>query len=243
MNILRDPIWQFIGVIIAILFPLLLYVVQRNRKEVAYEIVSNTPILSLRTEVKGKVQVLLDNKPVNEARLVILRIWNSGNQPIRTEDYDQKNPIKFNFGSGTEVLDADILETIPSDLKSRSILRLNSESIEIEPLLLNRKDSIKIKLLISRFNGDISIDGRIVGVKQISIFTNKSSALFALFTIVYCLLFVPAFLLAVILIFNNIIILRIVSIICIILLMSLLILLFMRVRTFKRAMKLWKVKL
>jgi tetratricopeptide (TPR) repeat protein len=78
------------------------YLKQRGKK---YEIVSNIPVLSV-SEVKGRVEVLLDNHPVNDASLIVLKFWNGGDVPVRSEDFDGNNPIKLTFkedlqGKGT----------------------------------------------------------------------------------------------------------------------------------------------
>src|SRR2546425_10907232 len=119
MDILRDPVWQFIAVIIA-LIAIIVTLTQRYRKEIVYDIISDTPILSIKEEVKNRVKVLFDDKPMTNARLIILRIWNSGNVPIIPSDYIE--PITLNFGADAEILDADILASIPDDIKSKLTL-------------------------------------------------------------------------------------------------------------------------
>src|SRR5438445_4223381 len=106
MDFLRDPLWQFIGVIVA-LIAIFLTIAQRSRKEIVYEVVSDTPILSVRGEIKDQIQVLYKGKPLADARLIILRVWNLGNTPISLNDYVE--PINFDFGQKAEILDADIL--------------------------------------------------------------------------------------------------------------------------------------
>jgi hypothetical protein len=64
MDILRDPVWQFIGVLAA-LVTIFIALRQRNQKEIVYDIISDTPILSIKEEVKNRVKVLFDDKPVD----------------------------------------------------------------------------------------------------------------------------------------------------------------------------------
>lgn len=177
MAFLHDPFWQFIiyiGVtlfvgIITVVISILLYRKQRRRKLLTYQIVSDTPVLSAERELADKVQVLFNGKPVDDARLVVLRLWNAGNESIKTEDYDQQTPIVIDFGENTEVLDAEILETSPASIKMRQLLSIASDiaAILLQPLLLNSKDSITVKVLLSRFTGTIQVNARIDGVKEI----------------------------------------------------------------------------
>lgn len=109
MDWLRDPIWQFIGVIVAILIPLAAFALQRNKKELTYEVISNTPILrSVGTHTTSKIQVTLNNRPVTKARILVVRVKNSGSASTRTSDFDQNNPIAFSFRPKAEILDAEI---------------------------------------------------------------------------------------------------------------------------------------
>src|SRR5437762_7026078 len=77
----------------------------RKSKHLTYQVVSNTLLLSVeeKEELKGRIQVLLDNKPVGDVRLVVLRIWNSGNLSIKSEDY--KEPVVIDFGMLAEILE------------------------------------------------------------------------------------------------------------------------------------------
>lgn len=51
-EILRDPVWQFIGAIFAlaaIVIVVIIYWMQRQRKSLSYEIISCTPLLSVKS--------------------------------------------------------------------------------------------------------------------------------------------------------------------------------------------------
>src|SRR5437868_10774181 len=121
MEFIRDQLWQFVGVItslIAIGFSILFYLKQRRIKSISYEVISNVPVVSVEEEVKDKIQVLFNGKRIDDARLVVLRLWNSGNAPILSADFDR--PIKFDFGEKAEILDAAILETTPESIKDEA---------------------------------------------------------------------------------------------------------------------------
>ncbi len=165
--LLRDPIWQFVGAIltlIAIIATLAVYIGQRRKKSLMFEVLSKSPVLSAAEEIAGKLQILFQNQPVREVYLVVLRLFNAGNIPITSSDYERN--ISITFGGKARVLTAEVSETEPENLDAEISIKSLS-SIELKPTLLNPGDSITIKILVSDFEGNIQVDGRIVGVKQI----------------------------------------------------------------------------
>lgn len=165
-EILRDPVWQFIGATFAfaaVVVAIFLYWMQRQRKALSYEIISRTPLLSMEEEVQGKLQILFDDKLVQGVHLVAVRIINSGNVPIVSADYER--PVNLSFGENTQILTAEVSETNPEIL--RATAAIEDTKVVLAPVLLNSEDSITLKILVSQFDGQISVDGRIVGVKGI----------------------------------------------------------------------------
>ena len=165
-DILRDPLWQFAGAILAVLaiaISIVLYRLQRQSKELIYEIVSSTPLLGIQEEVDKKLQILFDGTPVEDVHLVELSLMNSGNTPILVTDYER--PISLSFAEETQVLTAEIVETNPESLHASA--KVEGKIIAFEPVLLNQGDLIKTKMLLSKFDGQGAVDGRIVGVRDI----------------------------------------------------------------------------
>lgn len=161
---LRDPLWQFIAVIVAIAIPIIIYYSQRQYKELSYEIISSSPLLAKSKEIEGNVQIFFDNKPVSNVYLVILKLINSGNTPISAKDYE--SPIAFNFGGNTNILSADVSKAEPESLKIN--LDKIKNKVILEPLLLNAGDTIIFKFILSDYSGDIKPEARIYGIKDIS---------------------------------------------------------------------------
>ena len=164
MTYLSDPALDtLIGIFVTILVAMVIYLLQRNRKEITFEVISDTLILSIGEEIKNKVQVIFGNKHISDARLVVFRIFNSGNVPILPTDYMEN--IKFTFGQKSEVLDAEILESKPTNIKA--FITHETNKVILEPVLLNSQESIKFKvLLINSKVGTANIAGRIVGINR-----------------------------------------------------------------------------
>lgn len=165
-DILRDPMWQFVAVILGILAILISYILYRKqgqKKALEYEIISSTPLLSMEEEVKGKLQILFDEEPVKQVHLIQVMIFNSGNVPILSTDF--KRPVGVSFGKEAQILTAEVAEVNPDSLDVST--EIKGDEVVLVPTLLNQGDSVKLKMLVSRFGGQIAVDGRIVGVKDI----------------------------------------------------------------------------
>src|SRR5688500_12158935 len=98
-DIFRDQIWQFIGAIlglVALVATIIIYLLQRRKKSLVYEVVTSAPLLSMSDEVKGKVQILYEGSPVQLVHLLIINIFNDGNLGIQASDFER--PLVFQFG-------------------------------------------------------------------------------------------------------------------------------------------------
>jgi hypothetical protein len=116
MQFLRDPIWQFIGIVVAssIGFAgIWVTIWLRNQKGLAWEVISTTPVVTVRDEAKEAIQVLYQGQPVHNVSQVILRIWNSGNTAILPGDFFA--PLALTFLC--QLLTFEVLTTRPSDLQ------------------------------------------------------------------------------------------------------------------------------
>jgi hypothetical protein len=182
-EILRDPVWQFIGAVFAILafaFGFFLYWKQRQRKELSYEFFYRAPLVSVEKAVERRVKILLDDKPVQNVYLVAVRILNSGNLPIVSADYEL--PVSLCFSENAQVISAvGVLETKPKSLPAP--VGFAKTKVVLAPILLNSGDSIMLIMLVNQFDGQIGVYGHIVGVKDIRELERESWEPFAKFVI------------------------------------------------------------
>jgi len=167
MGFLRDPIWQFFGAVIACIaigITLYLFILQRNKKALSYQVLTRTELLSVNKEIEGKIKIMFENMRVRYLHLVVIKVINDGNVPISVSDFFE--PLIFSFGENARVLDAEVIEVFPKTLKP--IISIEDKNrIKIEPSLFNSKDNFKIKLLIAQFGGYIEYQGRISGIGEI----------------------------------------------------------------------------
>ncbi len=165
-DLLRDPLWQFIGAFFALLtvaVTVLIYVLQRRKKRLSYEILSNSTLMTMREELEGRLEIRFDGEQVSNLHILEFKLFNSGNVPIASTDYERK--LEFDCGDEANVLSAEVTETVPADLNAT--IALVDNKIVCEPLLLNSKDSVSIKALISDYDGGLTSRARIIGVKTI----------------------------------------------------------------------------
>lgn len=165
-DLLRDPLWQFIGVIIAIVSvstAIFLSLRQRNRKAISYRIISSTPVLSVSEGVEGKLKILYENQEVKEVQLVVISVTNTGNVPIVENDYAQ--PLEVSFGMG-KLLTVEIMEKTPKELDITPLV--SGGKVVINKALLNQGDSFVFRALVAGFKDTINVNARIVGIKAIT---------------------------------------------------------------------------
>lgn len=166
---LRDPVWQFIGAalgVIVIIVMIILYRRQERHKELSCVIFSHTPLDAIEPQVvRRKLQISYDGKPVQDVHVLRIAVVNSGNVPITSADYE--SPITLRFGNEARVLTADIAGSEPNNL--RPSIEGKEQFIVMQPALFNQGDFIVLELLVSKYKPPIKVDGRIIGVKDISI--------------------------------------------------------------------------
>lgn len=163
---LRDPIWQFIGAVLAIgaiAATLIVYRLQKNRKDLTYRVRSSTRVISVGEEIAGKLQITYEGIPITGAQLLVIEIANTGNLPVPSSDWE--TPITLRLKHGGVICSSELTATNPPNLEIK--LKTDSEFVRIQPTLLNSGDSISIKLLITEFMEAPEVEGRIIGVKQI----------------------------------------------------------------------------
>ena len=151
-----------IGTIVGIAALVLAYWIYRQQtsKIAAYRVIPDSQ----------EYKYLKDILTKRGEKLLLLKLQNIGSLPITKEDFYDGNPIVFEFGKGTEIRQVEVLETDPQSIEDevKAKLQFNAEKLTIAPLLLNKYTFIKLKVIIARFNGEVStgkmqiIGGKIV---------------------------------------------------------------------------------
>jgi len=158
-------VWQFFGVLIAILSIIIttvFFIKGRKKKSLSYEILTVIPLLDVNPNVQDKVKISYEGKNVKQVHLIAMYITNDGNFPITESDYVRS--LSLSFGSG-KVLSAEIVDSNPPELSAA--LTIKEDKVLFTKTLLNEGDSFTVRILVAQFTGTAKLDGRIVGVKEV----------------------------------------------------------------------------
>lgn len=183
---LRDPIWEYRGWkinVIALVVTVILgvggmaigywqWASGRTEKSLSYGIVSQGPLVDVKDEAKGRLQVLLDGKPVTNVTLFVIRVTNSGTVSIKPDDFVK--PLQFSFAPANRILSAELVRQIPATLGAS--LKRDEKNVTLTPLLLNQQDSLTFKVLISGAAEKAVVGGRIVDVREITEIQGRDKA-------------------------------------------------------------------
>lgn len=145
INNLNGNVISAIFGILTILATVIIYYLQKRKKCLSYEVISDTSIVTVTEIMKDNIKILYKNEEVKNVRLIELKIINSGNQAITISDFT--TPLKISFSNTAKILSCDIEQFLPNDLNP--IYSSTSNDVFIEPLLLNPKDYFILKTLIS----------------------------------------------------------------------------------------------
>jgi hypothetical protein len=113
--------------------------------------------------VRKKLKILFNEKEVKQIYLNTVTLLCSGNEPIRSADYE--SPIEVKFGTDVEILSAEIVK--PSQRCLGPSIEIENETLTLAPILMNHGDRIDLKVLTESRPKKIEIDARIAGVDEI----------------------------------------------------------------------------
>lgn len=134
-----------------------------------YEIVSENALISEAIARDKELRIYYRGDFVRDVRLVVIRVTNTGRQPILAVDFEQ--PLSLDFGQNARILSAEKAESLPAEFDLR--FRTGDSSIEFEPSLINPRDRIDIKFLIEGEKINVSAKARIAGVKSVEFSKKK----------------------------------------------------------------------
>jgi hypothetical protein len=142
---------------------------QRDRRRLQYTIRADTRLLGGETEdFRGDIELFHDGKRIEDPQLLIIHFENSGNRPILPSDYYE--PISFDLTTG-QVLSVGITQKSEESIDSH--VSVQSQTISLDPLLMNPKDWIDLKILTDGPAGNVSARSRIAGVGTITRYPSR----------------------------------------------------------------------
>lgn len=119
-----------------------IYVIPRY--SLAVVTLTRSSLVNIAGEISGDVQVLYQGNPVPNLILVETKLENTGNQPIRSSDFDR--PLEFVFPEGAQVVAAKVIDS--RLLQFPPPLSIISNTVQLEPHLLNPQARLVIQFVV-----------------------------------------------------------------------------------------------
>jgi hypothetical protein len=128
---------------------------QLGKKSFSYDI-TDTPIISINEKIDD-VAVTYKGRPVENLRVVIVRVWNSGNQAIKEEDFSV--PVSFceeQLARGNSLVVAQVIEAPEAANAELYAYRIGHHSYKtaLKKMLFNPGDSVTVKIIIADYGGE-----------------------------------------------------------------------------------------
>jgi hypothetical protein len=168
-SVLSHPAWTAAATLlaaIAIGLTIVLYRRGKARKAVTC-VLSSTSLVSVRSEARGKIEIVYEGHPVGGVHLVSFSLANSGNVPVVRDDFERALIVELGPGATPLEDTIEVKEKRPSDLHPN--VYADGSRLILDPLLLNPGDSFSIAALVRDFTGPLTIDGRIAGVSKLGV--------------------------------------------------------------------------
>lgn len=164
MAFMIDAGWMevLIGAV-ALVVSIVLYRLAKKRKSLSYEVLSESPLVSISEEIKGNLQVLYNGEPAENIHLLLVKFVNDGNVPIAAADFER--PLKLQFKDGSNIISAEKAQVTPENLNPS--ININGQAITVEPVMLNAGDSFAVRILMSQYGGGFDVDARVLGIKSV----------------------------------------------------------------------------
>ncbi len=134
----------------------------RPRRRLVYS-TTKSPLARVNARHADQVEVRYKGEKV-DATLIGVWIENTGSETIRSADFESL--LRISFGDSARVLTADPVEEYAADV--RPVIKVSAVNfIELEPLLLNKGDRIRLSILAEGVKDEVAVAARIVGIREI----------------------------------------------------------------------------
>ncbi|MFE9889004.1 hypothetical protein [Streptomyces scopuliridis] len=141
-----------------------IYLRQNKIKRLGYRIVTNSPLVSPDAGRLDRLRVAYDSRRLDDPRLVVLRLINSGGQEIRREDF--QGDLRAVFDGGTRITSVVGVTTHPEGMSVPGVAQEDSE-LRVSPVTLNPGDFVDLQVLTEGPFTQIRVLGHVAGVQEI----------------------------------------------------------------------------
>jgi hypothetical protein len=146
-----------------------IYLISRPVKTIQIEIDTASPLVNVRPEASGTIQILYNGLSISNPELLQIKIKNTGNQPIVASDYSR--PLLFSFEPQDQIISVSVVNSQPSNI-DLTINKSAANQATVTPTLLNPGDIVTVRFIVAEYANDpiedhFHFDGRIVGIQEI----------------------------------------------------------------------------
>jgi hypothetical protein len=168
--------WKFlVGLLVAlagVIVPVLLWQFDLSSKELTVKLESSTNLSPTGLANEDRVQITVAGNHVDKPTLSTIEIKSTGSRPISTADYEA--PLKVSVAPPSKLVSARLARTDPLGLPAK--IRVESNVILLEPLLLNPNDTLKVVVVTADGIPTFEPTARIAGIRNVG-FTDSTSKL------------------------------------------------------------------
>ena len=164
MEFLRDPIWQFVGAVLALAgIGITLFVRQKRLKELSAGFIVKKSLISVAPTVSDRIEIQLDGEKIQNLKIYSYGFKNSGNVEILPSDFEKSVSLKI--GEGAKIIEHSVSSRNPQSLAPT--INSDSTTLSVQPLLLNPGDFFVVDVLATGSSSTLVLDCRIAGIPDV----------------------------------------------------------------------------
>lgn len=141
-----------------------IYLRQNKSKRLGYRIITDSPLVSPDAGRLDRLSVAYDSRRLNDPRLVVLRLTNSGSQVIRSDDFQEA--LRIVFDGGAQITSVVGVITHPEGMPAPRVTQEERE-LKVAPLTLNPGHFVDLQVLTEGPFTRIEVLGYVAGVQEI----------------------------------------------------------------------------
>lgn len=153
--------------IIAIAVALFLYFKAKQKKGLSYYISNNLLIDRANTENPDQIEIFFSGTKVDKLYKTLIYIWNSGNQIIKKDELNTKDPFRFEIENNKEILSIKTIKSTREviDFNAYHEKKINFYKINFD--YLDPNDGAVIEVLHNGSIDDLKLKGTVMGISKI----------------------------------------------------------------------------
>lgn len=132
--------------------------IEAPRRQLSYECVA-TPLAKANAELRGKFSRLDSLDTSGDVKLLRFGLFNWGALPL--ESGQILEPIVIRFAQGTQVLDAELAETIKTKAELPGPLEIGDAQVTLPPFAMAARGTVIFNIVVRGDGRPMGVDGKI----------------------------------------------------------------------------------